>query len=190
MIFAFISLMICGCLLCLGSQLTKAIWFPIGFLFLMVPLPSSVMAGIEVFLQYASAEAAHVLFKLFGTPVFREGLVFTLPGLVIEVAQECSGIRSTLVLLITGILSGQLFLCSPWSRAILTLAVVPIGIVRNAFRIVTIALLTIHVDPQTIHGPIHKKGGPIFFILSLVAFFALLFLLRRFERPKKQVSNV
>src|SRR5206468_4011962 len=61
-ILAFLALMICGCLFFLGSQLTKAIWFPITFLLLLVPLPSYVMDGIEVFLQHASAGAAYVLF--------------------------------------------------------------------------------------------------------------------------------
>jgi hypothetical protein len=32
-----------------------------------------------------------------------------------------------------------------------------------------------------INSPIHRKGGPIFFVLSLIPFFALLLLLRKTE---------
>mgnify|MGYP003908365983 CR=1 FL=1 len=38
--------------------------------------------------------------------MFRDGLVFKLPGIEMQVAQECSGIRSSLVLFITGLVAG------------------------------------------------------------------------------------
>jgi len=66
----------------------------------------------------------------------------------------------------------------------LTLAVIPLAILRNGFRIFTIAMLCVHVDPTMIDSPIHHRGGPIFFILSLVPFLAFLFVLRRSERRK------
>ena len=72
-----------------------------------------------------------------------------------------------------------MFLRSPWKRAVLTLAVIPLAIIRNGFRILTISWLCVHVGPEMIDSPIHHRGGPIFFILSLIPFFALLFLLRR-----------
>jgi exosortase/archaeosortase family protein len=47
-------------------------------------------------------------------------------------------------------------------RAILALAVIPIGIVRNALRILTIGLLCVHFGPDMIHSVIHRKGGPLY----------------------------
>lgn len=156
--------------------------FPLLFLFFLVPIPTPVENALEIFFQHASAEVSEWFFGLTGTPQFRAGLTFQLPGLRIEVAQECSGIRSSFVLFITSLLAGHMFLRAPWRRWFLAAFVVPLGIIRNAFRIVSISLLTIHLDAKIIDGPLHHRGGPIFFLLSLVPFFLVLLWLRRAER--------
>jgi exosortase/archaeosortase family protein len=107
--------------------------------------------------------------------------VFVLPGIVLEVAQECSGIRSSWVLLITSLLASQMFLKSPWRRAVLVLFVIPLGIVRNGFRILVIGLLCVHIGPHMIDSVIHHRGGPLFFVLSLGPMFLLLWWLRRHD---------
>jgi len=124
------------------------------------------------------------MLSLSGMPVFRQGLDFQLPGMRMAVAPECSGIHSSLVLFITSLLAGQLLLRSPWKRAALTLAVIPLAILRNGFRIFTIGQLCVHVSPDMINSYIHRRGGPIFFVLSLVPFFLLLYFLRKAESRK------
>jgi len=119
-----------------------------------------------------------------GTPMLRSGLVVQLPGISIKVAPECSGIHSTLVLFITSILAGQLLLRRPWKRVVLCLVVIPLAILRNGFRVFVIGELCVHVGPQMIDSPIHHRGGPLFFALSLVPFFLLLYFLKRSERPE------
>lgn len=184
MISAFYFLVLSGCAAFWGRDLMRALIFPLGMLIFIVPLPDLAIERLEVFLQHASADVAHLFFLLSGTPVFREGLVFLLPNLTIEVARECSGIRSSLVLFITGLLASHLYLRTPWKKATLVVVTLLFGIVRNAFRIFTLVMLTIHVDPETIHSGLHKRGGPLFFALSLVPLFGLLILLRKSEMRK------
>ena len=129
--------------------------------------------------QSASAEMANLLFHLSGMPFFRVGPVFQLPNITIQVAQECSGIRSSLVLFMTSILAANLFLKTPWRRVALIAIVIPLAILRNGFRILVIGLLCVHLGPQMIHSLIHRRGGPLFFVLSLIPFLFLLWLLRR-----------
>jgi exosortase/archaeosortase family protein len=62
------------------------------------------------------------------------------------------------------------------------LVTIPLGIIRNGFRVLTIGLLCVYVDPGMIHSIIHRRGGPIFFVLSLIPLFGLLFLLRKLEK--------
>lgn len=163
----------------LGSGFTKAIAFPLAFFFFIVPFPEAVTNGFEIASQKASADVYSWMLVLTGTPFFREGQEFRIPGLSLVVAQECSGIRSSFVLLLTSLLAGQMFLRSRWKRAFLTFAVIPLGIVRNGFRVLTLSLLTIYVDPRVIDSPLHHRGGPIFFALSLIPFFIMLWWLRK-----------
>jgi exosortase C (VPDSG-CTERM-specific) len=178
---SYFAFAIAGAFLFLGASLMRASAFAWAFLIFMVPFPKSVEDALEIFFQYASADAAHWLINLAGLPVFREGQMFKLPGITLEVAQECSGIRSSLVLFITSLVAGQMFLRSRLKRAILTAAVIPLAILRNGFRILTISWLCVHISPAMIDSPIHHRGGPIFFLLSLLPFFALLLVLRRLD---------
>ena len=159
---------------------------PAAFLIFMIPFPVVVRGAIETFYQHTSADAAYVLFKLADMPVMREGLTFNLPGMSLQVAPECSGIHSSLVLFITSCLASYLFLVSRWRRAVLILAVIPLGFIRNGFRVFVIGELCVYVDPRMIDSPIHHRGGPIFFALSLFPFFGLMYLLRWSENRKKK----
>ena len=178
-------LFFCGvCGLMLGGKMLRAAAFPLGMLIFMVPIPAFFMPAIDSFLQRGSAAATQVFFGLSGTPFLRSGLAFQLPGISIQVAPECSGVQSSMVLLITGLVAGYLFLRSPWNRALLALLMIPLGLLRNGFRVFTIGELCVHIGPQMIDSPIHHKGGPIFFALSLIPLFILLVMLQKCERAR------
>jgi exosortase C (VPDSG-CTERM-specific) len=179
--FSFVCLIATGGFLFLGRKWMTAAVFPFAFLIFMVPLPDGIVDRLETASKLASAEAAALFFSIAGTPVLRDGTVFQLPGIVIEVAQECSGIRSSWVLFITSVLASYLFLKSPWRRAALIAFVIPLAILRNGFRILVIGLLCVHFGPHMIHSIVHKQGGPLFFALSLIPLFLLLWWLRRGE---------
>lgn len=184
-------LVACGFFI-LRSGMMGRLVFPFTLLVFMVPLPNAAVSGIEWFLMRASAEVAHWFFQWTGTPVFRSGQVMELPGTTLEVARNCSGVRSTLVLLITSLIACYMFLSSNVHRAILTAMVIPLGILRNGFRILVLGLLCVHVSPDMIDSWIHHQGGPLFFALSLVPLFAVAAWFRcreqRSEGPKPEPS--
>ena len=180
-ILAFVCFVAAGGFVFLGKAWMRELLFPFAFLIFLVPLPDELVYWLETASKLASADAANLFFNISGTPLLRDGTVFQLPGIVIEVAQECSGIRSSLVLFITSLLVAHLFLKSTWRRIVLVAFVIPLGILRNGFRILVIGLLCVHYGPQMIHSIIHRKGGPLFFVLSLIPLFLLLWWLRRGE---------
>jgi exosortase C (VPDSG-CTERM-specific) len=180
-IFAFVCFVASGGFLLLGKGWMRGWMFPFAFLIFLVPLPTEAVDWLERASQVASADAADLLFTLSGTPILRDGMVFQLPGMVIEVAQECSGIRSSLVLFITSLVAAHLFLNATWARIVLVAFVIPLGILRNGFRIMVIGLLCVHYGPGMINSIIHRRGGPLFFALSLVPLFLLLLWLRKVD---------
>jgi exosortase C (VPDSG-CTERM-specific) len=182
MAVAFVSSIVAGGFLFLGSKWIVAASFPLAFLIFLAPLPDSWVNSLEYSSAHASADATATYFDVTATPYVRHGQVFELPGIAIEVAKECSGIRSSLVLFISSLLASHLFLRARWAKILLVAFVIPLGILRNGFRILVIGLLCIHVGPHMIDSPIHHQGGPLFFALSLIPFGFLLWWLRRRER--------
>jgi exosortase C (VPDSG-CTERM-specific) len=178
-----------ACLALPGWKIMRDAAFPAAFLIFAVPMPTVWEAHIDTFFQYTSAYTAKAFFTLAGTPSLLRDLQIDLPGFSLVVAPECSGIHSTLVLLITGLLAGYMFIRGPWLRAILALSIVPLAILRNGFRVFVIGELCVHISPTMIDSPIHRKGGPIFFALSLIPLFLLLVFLRKRDLNESKVSG-
>jgi exosortase C (VPDSG-CTERM-specific) len=180
---AFVFLFAGLCAWVWGRPILRAIAFPLAFLLFIAPIPVFISSSLETFLQYCSAVVAYGFFQVSGMAVLPQGdVAFRLPGITLDVAPECSGLHSTMALIITSLPAGYLFLRSPWNRAWLCLAAIPFGIIRNGFRIFTIGELCVHLGPQMINSYIHRSGGWMFFLLSLGLFIPLLLLLARLER--------
>jgi exosortase/archaeosortase family protein len=107
--------------------------------------------------------------------------VFTLPGFIVEIADECSGIRSSIALLLTSLLAGDMLLNSGWKKALLVAAVLPVTVFKNGIRIVALSLLSIHVDPSFLEGQLHRDGGIAFFLLAIAMMAPVLAALVRLE---------
>ena len=183
---SFLCCLVAGGFFFCGRAWMRAVAFPLAYLIFMVPMPDGMVQALEAASKSASAEVANLLFHLSGTPFLRAGAIFQLPDITIEVAQECSGIRSSWVLFMTSILAANLFLKTRWRRFALVAFVIPLGILRNGFRILVIGLLCVNVGPQMIHSIIHRRGGPVFFMLSLVPFLLVSWWLRKGEVQTRQ----
>lgn len=165
-----------------GAQAFRKARFALLFLMFAIPLPTFLLNAIVVALQHASAEASDLVFRLAGVSYHRRGLVFEFSNVAVMVAEQCSGIRSSLSLFILSILTGVMFLRTLSRRIVLAIAVFPITVVKNAFRIVAITLLANHVDEGflTTHW-IHSSGGIPFFAVALALLIPLVWALRRSE---------
>jgi exosortase len=152
----------------------------------MVPFPSLLMDQLIYALQIGPTEAVNALFAVTGVSYLREGFVYHLPGLSVEVAKECSGIRSSLALFITALLAGHLFLDTWWKKVILVVCIFPIAIFKNGIRIVSLTLLGAYVDPRILQGSLHRDGGIPFFIVGLFLLAPILFFLRKSEKTQGQ----
>jgi exosortase len=168
-----------------GYEKIKKKAFPFLFLLLMIPIPSYLLERLIGLIQQASVEATYRLFQVMGFPVLKEGFVFYLNGIAVEVAEECSGIRTTIALFVTGLLAADLFLKTRWKKGVLVLSSLPIAIFKNAIRIITLTALGAYVDVKLINRSFLHQRGFIFFLFALVLLGGVLWVLRRSEKPQK-----
>jgi exosortase len=163
--------------------------FPMLFLVLLIPWPPIVVTKLTLALQSGSASAAYRLFRIFRVPVTRSGFLLSLPSMDIEVAKECSGIRSTVLLFLASLVLGQWYLRSAWGKTVLALAVFPFGILRNGLRIFVLSVLGTYVNENWLEGNLHHRGGALFFVLGLVLIVLLLWLLRQTEEASSSFRS-
>jgi exosortase len=159
-------------------QAARMALLPLCLLLFVIPAPQGMMSAVITFLQHASAVLSYYLFRAIGVAAFRDGMTIALPGLQIEVAPECSGIRSSISLLILTLAGANLYLRSGLNKLLLVMAVIPLVIVKNAIRIVTICTLSMYVNPGFIRGNLHRDGGILFFLIAFMLLIPVVILMR------------
>jgi len=164
-----------------GTRAFQRALFPLCFLFWTVPLPEVILHPMVRFLQESSVASTRLLLTLFGVPSTQDGTVISIPGLILEVAPECSSIRSSLMLLVTTMVLGQIFLRSIWRKALVIAVAIPLSAAKNGLRIFVLAMLTTRIDRSFITGRLHHQGGIIYFLVALGTMGVLIWLARRGE---------
>jgi exosortase len=161
-----------------GPSAARLHTFPIAFQLWLVPWPQLIVDNVVGWLQHSSAFFAQIFFVMARIPASLDGLLLTIPGLALNIAPECSSIRSSLLLVFVTMILAQLFLKSPWRKFLLVAAALPLSAMKNGFRIFTLGFLTTKVDPSYISGNLHRNGGVVFLAIALAAIVALLLLLK------------
>lgn len=165
-----------------GVKALRIAIFPFVFLVFMFPVPTAVMDKVIYFLQSWSSITVESFFTLTGVPFTRDGFVFNLPTLSVEVAKQCSGIRSTLALIITGALASDMLLRKNLHKIIFMMSIIPIAIFKNGLRITVLSILGVYLDEGIlVDGWLHRSGGIVFFIIALCLLSLVLMLLRSAE---------
>ena len=175
----------CGLFIfCYGMKAARRALLPLALLLFMIPAPQRATGEVIAFLQHGSAVLAYSLFRMIGVPAIREGMAISLPRLTIEVAPECSGIRSSISLLILTLAGANLYLHSTWNKLLLASLLVPLSILKNAIRIVILSTLAIYVDPRFLTGPLHHRGGIFFFLIAFTMLIPIVILMRLGEKRR------
>jgi exosortase len=169
---------------CFGAAAFLRQIFPLLFLLWTIPPPDSWIDWTIRMLQHTSAAAAHALFWLALVPVNQRGLLIHIPNLTLQVAPECSSIRSSLILVVTTMVLAHLLLNSPVRKFLLIVTSIPLAIAKNGLRIFVLGYLAIHGHPDILTSRLHREGGIIFFLIALGATALLLWILRKGEAPE------
>jgi len=156
-----------------GWSMFKALLFPLGYLLLAVPLPGIIFNSIAFPLQLLAARIATNTMHLLSVPVLREGNIMHLASVSLDVEEACSGIRSLFSLLAIGVLYAQVTTKKLTPRLVIALAVIPIAIAANVFRVTTTGFLAHYLSVETAMGFFHQLGGMVVFAVALLLFFCI-----------------
>ena len=169
---AFVLTLIGLVLLLLGRRIARVLAFPLLFLFLMIPLPQSLVNTITFPLQLIASDLAMAPLYWLQIPALREGNIIHLAGTQLLVAEACSGLRSLMALGTLGVVFAYFFRKNMIERLVIVASTIPIAILVNAFRVALTGVLTHRFGEAAADGVIHQTEG--FFTFGLA--FGLLLL--------------
>jgi exosortase len=187
---AFVLWVMGGFIFAFGTRAFRRALFPLCFLLWIVPFPEFLLNPIVRMLQAGSAASARVMFEAIGMPIAQDGTQLTIPGLTIEVARECSSIRSSLMLVVTTMVVAQVLLRTAWRKAMVIAVAIPLSVAKNGLRIFVLGVLATRVDRSFLTGRLHHEGGILYFLIALAVIFLLIWIARRGERRSRSWSRL
>ncbi len=157
--FAVVGMIVTATAAWLGVHLARQIAFPLGFLFLSVPIGEEFL---PVMMDFTASFTVTTL-KLLGFPVFREGNFFSLPSGNWSVVEACSGVRYLIASVTMGLIYAYITYTRFYKRFVFVLVSIIVPIIANGLRAVLIVLLG-HYSGMTIAtGVDHLIYGWLFF---------------------------
>jgi exosortase len=162
----------------LGGPLTRALAFPIGYLVFMLTFPPLLMNRLSFALKEVTIQVAGGVSAALGVTLQRSGMTLWLRGGALEIENPCSGLRSLLAMLATGVLFAWLLPAGKWRRVLLVLLAVPMAMAGNALRITLLVLTANYVGIRQAVGRFHDVSGYLTYGLSLGGLLAAYALLR------------
>jgi exosortase len=177
-------------LLLAGKEVFKILLFPMAFLFLMVPLPQSLVNVIAFPLQLIAATWAVSGLQTMGIPALLEGNIIHLAHSELFVAEACSGLRSLMALLTLGVVFAHFFRRGRiYQQLFIVASTIPIAILVNSVRVALTGILAHNFGSEMALGFIHDFQGMITFSMAFLLLLAEARLLERiFSRSKPKAS--
>ncbi len=177
-----------GCWGVFGTALLRAKPFPFFYLLLAIPPHYALLNSVRMSLKgYATMISCDSL-NLIGINALQQGNLLVIDQHRLEVADACSGIRSLMAIVATAMLFAYLFRTGAWKGSLLVLTAIPVTILVNVLRILTVAVALVSFDINLASGTVHDMLGMIVFAISMVLlytswlFYKWLF---RWENPEE-----
>ncbi|MFZ2385327.1 MAG: exosortase/archaeosortase family protein [Candidatus Omnitrophota bacterium] len=152
-----------------GTGVLKDVLFPIGYLLLLVPPPLGIIDQVTLPLRYWVSYAAAGVLKMTHYPVSREGTLIFIGQRQISVGDTCSGLRSLITMLALAMLYAYLNRGSLRKKIILVLCAVPLALLGNLLRILSMCLVTFYLGDNAGQRYFHDYSGIAVFILAILA---------------------
>ncbi len=157
-----------------GFPALRRVWFPTAYLAFLIPPPNWLMDRITAPLKQFVSWSAMTILGAAGVPVSREGVTIYVGSYRLLVEDACSGMNSIVGLVAVSLLYIYLLRGSHLRYAALLVATtIPIAIVGNIIRIMTLILLTYFFGDAVAQGFLHQTAGLFLFAIDLLLVFAV-----------------
>lgn len=167
--FALVSLLVLAVPAVTGWAVTRALLFPLGFAFFMVPIGEFMMPRLMLW----TADFTVAALRLSGIPVFREGLQFVIPTGTWSVVEACSGVRYLIASVMVGVLFAHLNYRSTKRRLAFVAVAILVPIVANWVRAYGIVMLGHVSNNKLAAGVDHLVYGWLFFGVVIALMFVI-----------------
>ena len=150
-----------------GRKFLVTAAFPLGFLFFSVPMGESLIAPMMEFTAGFTINAV----RLIGIPIYRDGLLFSLPSGNWSVIEACSGVRYLITSFTLGTLYAYLTYRSNIKRITFVAIALIVSVIANGLRALGIVLIGHHTDMEYGTGGDHTFYGWIFYGFVIILLF-------------------
>jgi exosortase len=158
----------------LGARLMIRNWFPFLYLASVIPPPEYLLVRATAPLKQFVSQISTDWLAAFGVPVARQGVTIFVAQYQLLVEDACSGMNSIIGIIAITLLYIYLTRGSSWRYSLLLVSLaVPIAVVANILRIMTLILLTYWFGDQVAQGFLHYTAGFFLFAMALLLVFAL-----------------
>ena len=161
-----------------GGRATRTVWFPLGYLVLMLPMPPYMMNVIAFRLKVFAARAGSGIAVKLGIPLARSGMTIHIPAGSLRIADPCSGLRSLIALVALGALFAYLTRGKTWKRVVLFASAVPLAVLANVIRIAVVCVVANIWGIDAALGFFHDLSGLLLFMIAFVGLVTVRKLLR------------
>jgi exosortase len=147
-----------------GWRVARLLAFPLFFLWISIPLPTFQQATTH--LQLLATSMAHHGSNLLGVETYTQGTtVLPVKGdwKPLSIAHGCSGIRSLMALLMISAAWAYVAKIAMWKKVLLFLSAVPLAIVGNALRVISIFVIAENGDAKWASTTWHDWSGLLLF---------------------------
>ncbi len=168
-----------------GTKMVKLLSFPILYLLLLVPPPMGIIDSITLPMRYGISSLAEQVLSFLNFPISRDGLLLTIGYTDIFMGQPCSGFRSLITLLSLGIIYIYISKSSLPKKFLLTASIVPLALLGNLVRVITLCLITFYFGEEAGQGFFHNFSGIVMFIITIMGLISIESLLNKVSVPNK-----
>jgi len=164
---SFIVAVASVCVFLWGWRRFGVMAFPVAFVLLAIPLPYVIYYDLTAPMQTLAAKTAIHGLRALGIPSVAEGNIIHLPGMSLEVAEACSGIRSLYAFLALGALFARSLRLPTWGRWLVFVSTIPLSIAGNAVRVLGTGVAAHLGGAEMATGTVHEMFGLIVFVFAL-----------------------